>query len=121
MFGNTYVSFTTAWGDLKCKLRPACVSPAASSVTIPEQFDYFSAVMGFPLHSSVVCRGLTSESGQNNCFLNVIIQSLWHLRAFRECMLAFDLAKVPAASAPPGDAGIMLALRSIFCKFQEVR
>ena len=67
------------------------------------------------------CRGLTSESGQNNCFLNVIIQSLWHLRAFRECMLAFDPAVVPAASAPAGDAAIMLALRGIFQQFQEVR
>ena len=30
------------------------------------------------------CRGLANASGQNNCFLNVVVQSLWHLDAFRE-------------------------------------
>lgn len=28
-------------------------------------------------------KGLTNEFGENNCFLNVIIQSLYHLKAFR--------------------------------------
>ena len=32
-------------------------------------------------------RGLSNEAGHNNCFLNVIIQSLWHLRSFREPLL----------------------------------
>ncbi|PRP86598.1 hypothetical protein PROFUN_05236 [Planoprotostelium fungivorum] len=35
------------------------------------------------LMQSVMDKGLTNKSGQNNCFLNVIIQSLWHLRTFR--------------------------------------
>jgi len=32
-------------------------------------------------------RGLSNDSGFNNCFLNVVIQSLWHLRPFREALL----------------------------------
>ena len=29
-------------------------------------------------------KGLANGFGQNNCFLNVVIQSLWHLSPFRE-------------------------------------
>lgn len=32
-------------------------------------------------------RGLSNDSGLNNCFLNVVIQCLWHLRSFREALL----------------------------------
>ena len=28
-------------------------------------------------------KGLENETGSNNCFLNVIIQSFWHLTSFR--------------------------------------
>ena len=35
-------------------------------------------------------RGLSNEVGRNNCFLNVIIQSLWHLRSFRDALLALQ-------------------------------
>ena len=70
---------------------------------------------------SVVHRGLTSETGQNNCFLNVIIQSLWHLASFREALLGCDPAAVPAPGAPPADARVLTALRNIFRAFQQVR
>jgi len=66
-------------------------------------------------------RGLTSETGQNNCFLNVIIQSLWHLASFREALLGCDPATVPAPGAPPADARVLTALRNIFRAFQQVR
>ena len=65
-------------------------------------------------------RGLTSETGQNNCFLNVIIQSLWHLASFREALLGSDPAAVPAPGAPPADARVLTALRNIFRAFQQV-
>src|SRR3989338_8728197 len=29
-------------------------------------------------------KGLANPAGSNNCFLNVVIQSLWHLVSFRE-------------------------------------
>ncbi|CAK4710257.1 unnamed protein product [Aphanomyces euteiches] len=35
-------------------------------------------------------KGLTNQIGQNNCFLNVIIQSLWHLDSFRVLIRSSD-------------------------------
>ena len=29
-------------------------------------------------------KGLRNRAGENNCFLNVTIQSLWHLQPFRD-------------------------------------
>ena len=39
---------------------------------------------GFPSPSGPLPRGLANASGQNHCFLNVVVQCLWHLDAFRE-------------------------------------
>jgi hypothetical protein len=36
---------------------------------------------------SVLGCGLTNPTGDQNCFLNVIIQALWHLSTFREVFL----------------------------------
>lgn len=36
------------------------------------------------VNQDVLPLGLTNKTGQNNCFLNVVVQSLWHLDAFRE-------------------------------------
>lgn len=66
----------------------------------------------------VNCRGLTSESGQNNCFLNVIVQSLWHLGCFRTALLAPGR---PAPRGPPADRRVVDALVSIFHAFAAVR
>lgn len=47
-------------------------------------------------------RGLTNETGQNNCFLNVVVQSLWHLDAFREPFWAAHTAsKISSLPEPP--------------------
>lgn len=35
-------------------------------------------------------RGLKNDSGLNNCFLNVVIQCLWHLPSFREALLSLQ-------------------------------
>ncbi len=35
------------------------------------------------LASSRTTKGLENRFGENNCFLNVVIQSLWHLKEFR--------------------------------------
>ena len=35
-------------------------------------------------------RGLRNDSGLNNCFLNVVIQCLWHLHCFREALLSLQ-------------------------------
>ena len=38
------------------------------------------------LYQSVV-KGLQNNRGENNCFLNVVIQSLWRLHSFRKKFL----------------------------------
>ena len=63
-------------------------------------------------------RGLTSEAGQNNCFLNVIVQSLWHLGCFRTALLAPGR---PTPRGPPADRRVVDALVSIFHAFAAVR
>ena len=38
-----------------------------------------------------VHRGLENKTGENNCFLNVIIQSFWHLRSMRRLLLKLNV------------------------------
>lgn len=57
-----------------------------------------------------VGKGLQNESGQYNCFLNVVIQSLWHLRKFREEILAISSID----HTHMGDPCVVCALRDIF-------
>eukprot|EP00850_Spirogloea_muscicola_P020246 SM000211S06616 [mRNA] locus=s211:69244:78836:+ [translate_table: standard] len=55
-------------------------------------------------------KGLQNEFGQYNCFLNVVIQSLWHLRHFRERLVG------PGSDehAHQGTPCVVCALRTIF-------
>lgn len=46
-------------------------------------------------------RGLSNDSGLNNCFLNVVIQALWHLRSFREALLALEPQARRPSCGPP--------------------
>jgi hypothetical protein len=77
------------------------------------------------LTSLRLVRGLRNEDGQYNCFLNVIIQALWHLRTFRQRLLAMQppAAAAAAAAAGPGngpagglsaDIQVLHALRAVF-------
>ena len=54
--------------------------------------------------------GLQNDLGQYNCFLNVIIQSLWHIQLFRQHLLS------PAREQHrhQGDPCVICALQSIF-------
>ncbi|OMO57243.1 Peptidase C19, ubiquitin carboxyl-terminal hydrolase 2 [Corchorus olitorius] len=54
--------------------------------------------------------GLQNEVGEYNCFLNVIIQSLWHLRRFRDEFLR----KSTSAHVHVGDPCVVCALYEIF-------
>eukprot|EP01094_Clydonella_sp_ATCC50884_P018278 TRINITY_DN3364_c0_g1_i2.p2 TRINITY_DN3364_c0_g1~~TRINITY_DN3364_c0_g1_i2.p2 ORF type:complete len:205 (-),score=71.75 TRINITY_DN3364_c0_g1_i2:157-771(-) len=36
-----------------------------------------------PAMYASVKKGLFNEAGENNCFLNVVIQALWHMKSFR--------------------------------------
>lgn len=69
-------------------------------------------------------RGLSNMFGQYNCFLNVIIQSLWHLPAFRTALLtlpsAMDNGKSSTANgASPRDAAVVRALHNVFAAFSK--
>ena len=76
------------------------------------------------LTSLKLVRGLRNEDGQYNCFLNVIIQALWHLRSFRQRLLQLQAPATAAAGAangpsgPPGalsaDIQVLWALRAVF-------
>ncbi|KXZ54862.1 hypothetical protein GPECTOR_4g934 [Gonium pectorale] len=59
-------------------------------------------------------RGLQNLGGEHNCFLNVTLQSLWHLRCFREAMLALDVESVAARGASPADLAVLRSLVAIF-------
>ncbi|OIT27346.1 PREDICTED: uncharacterized protein LOC109214071 [Nicotiana attenuata] len=54
--------------------------------------------------------GLKNEVGEYNCFLNVIIQSLWHLRQFRDEFLR----RTPLEHDHVGDPCVVCALYDIF-------
>ena len=37
--------------------------------------------------ADIELRGIQNKRGENNCFINVVIQSLWHLGSFRHRFL----------------------------------
>ncbi|XAR50103.1 Ubiquitinyl hydrolase 1 [Bertholletia excelsa] len=64
------------------------------------------AVNGLDVHGT----GLKNEVGEYNCFLNVIIQSLWHLRRFREEFMRRSMSE----HVHVGDPCVTCALYDIF-------
>ncbi|KAG8652497.1 uncharacterized protein LOC110617922 isoform X2 [Manihot esculenta] len=60
--------------------------------------------------TDVVGTGLQNDVGEYNCFLNVIIQSLWHLRRFREEFLR----KSTSEHVHVGEPCVACALYDIF-------
>ncbi|KAK9841198.1 hypothetical protein WJX74_001758 [Apatococcus lobatus] len=64
-------------------------------------------------------RGLSNASGEYNCFLNAIIQTLWHLRTFRRGLLGLDLDALQAQGAIPEDLRVLMALSQIFHAFVQ--
>jgi hypothetical protein len=55
--------------------------------------------------------GLQNNMGQNLCFLNVMVQSLWHCRFFRRLVME----NAPALEA---SGKLLRALVGVFCKFE---
>ncbi|KAM7471373.1 hypothetical protein LguiA_009556 [Lonicera macranthoides] len=60
--------------------------------------------------------GLKNEVGEYNCFLNVIIQSLWHLRCFRDEFLKRSMLE----HLHVGDPCVICALYDIFTSMSMV-
>ena len=63
-------------------------------------------------------RGLSNTQGQYNCFLNVIIQSLWHLPAFRTALLSLPIAPSDNGASPK-DTAVAQALHNVFAAFSQ--
>ena len=63
-------------------------------------------------------RGLSNMQGQHNCFLNVIIQSLWHLPAFRTALLNLPTA-LSDNGASSKDTAVAQALHNVFAAFSQ--
>lgn len=57
-------------------------------------------------------KGLRNELGQNNCFLNVIIQSIWHLSSFR------TLISSASHRHREGTACILCTLQELFTHYE---
>lgn len=60
-------------------------------------------------------KGLLNSTGENNCFLNVVIQGLWHFSAFRNQFLDFPEHKHVGSDE---NSCITCALAMIFAQFQ---
>jgi hypothetical protein len=60
-------------------------------------------------------RGMRNEGGSYNCFLNVIIQALWHLRSFRQRMLQLPPAAAAAPAATNGPAAAKQGAKGLQC------
>ncbi|CAA2959784.1 uncharacterized protein LOC111371309 [Olea europaea var. sylvestris] len=58
--------------------------------------------------------GLKNELGEYNCFLNVIIQSLWHLRWFRD-----EILRSSSGHVRVGDPCVTCALYDIFISLSK--
>jgi len=73
--------------------------------------------------------GLKNEVGERNCFINVVIQSMWHLRAFRDGFLA--LQSEPSDANEEGQEAlerddknaaadhVLAALKGVFTAYQK--
>ncbi|KAI4303876.1 hypothetical protein MLD38_039462 [Melastoma candidum] len=73
-------------------------------------FTHHETVGGIADAIDVIGAGLQNEVGEYNCFLNVIIQSLWHIRQFRNEFLK----RSPLDHAHVGDPCVVCALYDIF-------
>ena len=63
-------------------------------------------------------RGLSNMQGQYNCFLNVIIQSLWHLPGFRTALLNLPVAPSDNGASPK-DTAVAQALHNVFAALSQ--
>ncbi|KAJ9467317.1 putative serine/cysteine trypsin-like peptidase [Diplonema papillatum] len=67
-------------------LEPADVAEQKLLLTIARQYGTGMREHRSP-HSIAGAKGLANPTGHNNCFLNVVLQALWHLVPFRERFL----------------------------------
>ncbi|KAH9109398.1 hypothetical protein AeMF1_015519 [Aphanomyces euteiches] len=128
------LAIETAIETLAIADLPPPTSSASSSVHKPSPTDSTAAVKGkkkkrnkqsqaasTPLTSSVVDnsatvseKGLRNDTGENNCFLNVVVQALYHLETFQD-----SLAKVDKHTCAGDGRCVYCALTSVFSLLAE--
>lgn len=86
------------------------ISRTPTNVTFQEANGVASREVIVQSEMGMVGTGLRNEVGEYNCFLNVIIQSLWHLRRFRDEFLR----KTGSMHVHVGDPCVVCALYDIF-------
>ncbi|EGZ19167.1 hypothetical protein PHYSODRAFT_557028 [Phytophthora sojae] len=65
-------------------------------------------------------KGLRNDLGSNNCFLNVIIQSLWHVRSCRVLISMGDHAVHHRCGGKPTNAGALAAAPCLLCELEQI-
>lgn len=68
--------------------------------------------------SEDIHRGFRNLSGQNNCFLNSALQTLWHLPKFRRAVASFTSECVTSAMSSSKSPPILPPLQSLFANYQ---
>jgi len=66
--------------------------------------------------TGTAAKGLKNGLGENNCFLNVVIQSLWHLKAFRTRFMEYQ--KHSHEDSTQEESCPFCALKIIFMHYQ---
>ncbi|KAI3873011.1 hypothetical protein MKX03_024708 [Papaver bracteatum] len=92
-------------GKYKC-LWPQLTSSKSDPFSVSQDEIMFNSKNG----TEVLGTGLKNKAGEYNCFLNVIIQSLWHLKGFRKEFLREKIS----THLHVGDPCVVCALYDIF-------
>ncbi|TMW65909.1 hypothetical protein Poli38472_003674 [Pythium oligandrum] len=89
-------------------LPPRSLSEGDADKVVKKQSDLW--VKGASVH-----RGLLNASGENSCFLNVIIQSFWHLTSMRHFLLHVEIKE----ESKTVEANVLRALKSIMTLYDD--
>ncbi|CAM6063096.1 unnamed protein product [Sphagnum tenellum] len=102
-------SLRSLWKQISLESSGSVVAPQAEAAvgSIPRREQPMERTSS---GTEDVGKGLQNEIGQYNCFLNVVIQSLWHLKRFREELLAESSKQ----HIHVGEPCVVCALRGIF-------
>lgn len=106
------------------RLQPSVIGPHSyqhnNGYTIPAESKNstgnFVQAKRLAVEPTTVHRGLQNTAGENNCFLNVTIQALWHVGQFR-VELSKCLSSVSQQSSEYGDT-IMSAVSNLFVQYE---
>jgi len=72
-------------------------------------------------------RGLSNKTGENNCFLNGVLQILWHNKTFRKCLLSIQHqvgteggrgTNSSSSSGGNGGSCVYCKLKNLFLEYQ---